>query len=153
MTVELYITAKCIGEIIKTNYAYPIDVKRIRTMNNPEVLLTSLVVVSTKLLYSLDGVERPPINDQDPRRKKINWEEWQKITAEKPAEERRHLVRGEEYEITADDTLSMDKTKLDDYMDWFEKMWLDDGEPQSKSSNQQYSQDEELLDSLPHVRN
>jgi RNA polymerase I-specific transcription initiation factor RRN7 len=128
----LYTTAKCIGEILKTEYSYPVGGKQIRTMDNPEILLTSLVVVSTKLLYSLDGVDRPPISDQDPRRTKVNWEEWQEITADKPTDERTHLRRGEEYKVTADDTLSLDKTKLDDYMDWFETMWLDDGEPKSK---------------------
>ncbi|KAI3317452.1 hypothetical protein HD806DRAFT_369993 [Xylariaceae sp. AK1471] len=131
LPIELYITAKCIGEILKTDYSYPVGGKKIRTMDNPEILLTSLVVVSTKLLYSLDGVERPPINDQDPRRTKMNWEEWQEITAEKAVGERTHLARGEEYKVTANDTLSLDKTKLDDYMDWFETMWLDDGEPKT----------------------
>lgn len=101
-------------------------------MDNPEVLLTSLVVVSTKLLYSLDGVERPPISQQDPRRTKIDWRQWQKIVTGQPAEERANLIRGDEYKVTADDVLSMDKVKLDDYMDWFEKMWLCDGEPKSK---------------------
>ncbi|KAJ2991255.1 hypothetical protein NUW58_g2576 [Xylaria curta] len=100
-------------------------------MDNPEVLLASLVIISTKLLYSLDGVERPPVNHQDPRRTKVDWEEWQRIVAEKPATELTNLPRGEEYKVTADDVLSMDKTKLDDYMDWFEKMWLFDGEPKT----------------------
>lgn len=101
-------------------------------MGNPEVLLVSLIVVSTKLLYSLDNVERPPISQEDPRRTKVDWKEWQKIVTGEPAEKRTRLTPGEEYKVTADDTLNMDKTKLDDYMDWFERMWLCDGEPKSK---------------------
>ncbi|TGJ87384.1 hypothetical protein E0Z10_g1389 [Xylaria hypoxylon] len=131
LPIDVYITAKCIGEILKTEFSYPMGGKRTRTMDNPEVLLASLVVVSTKLLYSLDGVERPPISQKDPRRTKIDWGKWQKITAEKPAEERTNLTRGEEYKVTPDNILTLDKTKLDDYMDWFERMWLCDGEPKT----------------------
>ncbi|KAI3338787.1 hypothetical protein F4824DRAFT_75764 [Ustulina deusta] len=131
LPIDVYITAKYIGEILKAGFCYPTGGKRIRTMDNPEVLLASLVVVSTKLLYSLDGVERLPISLQDPRRTKIDWGKWQEITAEKPVEECANLIRGEEYKITADDALTMDKTKLDDYMDWFERMWLCDGEPRT----------------------
>ncbi|KAF2967331.1 hypothetical protein GQX73_g6277 [Xylaria multiplex] len=131
LPIDVYITAKCIGEILRAEFSYPTGGKRIRTMDNPEILLASFVVVSTKLLYSLDGVERPPISRQDPRRTTVNWEEWEKITAEKPAGEHTNLRRGEEYKVTTDDVLTMDKTKLDDYMDWFERMWLCDGEPKT----------------------
>lgn len=103
-------------------------------MDNPEVFLTSLVVVSAKLLYSLDGIERSPISNEDPRRTKINWDQWQEIIAEKPLAKCANLLRGEEYRITASDTMTMETTKLDDYMDWFERMWIDDGEPKSKSN-------------------
>ncbi|KAI0165675.1 hypothetical protein GGR57DRAFT_512730 [Xylariaceae sp. FL1272] len=128
---EVYVTAKCIADILRLEFSYPVGGKRIRTMNNPEVLLVALVLVSTKLLYSLDGIERRPLNRDDLRRTNVNWAEWQKATADAPAEQRQHLVRGAEYKITTDDALVMDNTKLDDYMDWFESMWLGQGEPRT----------------------
>ncbi|GAW25114.1 putative RNA polymerase I specific transcription initiation factor Rrn7 [Rosellinia necatrix] len=100
-------------------------------MDNPETFLASLVLVSTKLAYSLDNVERPPINQHDPRRMQVDWKAWQRITTEKPTGQSANLRRGEEYKVTADDALTLDKTKLDDYMDWFEKMWLHEGEPKT----------------------
>ncbi|KAI0100841.1 hypothetical protein GGR51DRAFT_340031 [Nemania sp. FL0031] len=131
LPIDVYITAKCIGELLKTQFSYFSGGRRMRAMDNPEVLVASLVVVATKLLYSLDNVERPPISQQDPRRTKVDWKEWQNIITEESPEERTNLARGEEYKVTADDALSMDKQKLDDYMDWFEKMWLHDGEPKT----------------------
>ncbi|KAI1127186.1 hypothetical protein F5Y10DRAFT_243345 [Nemania abortiva] len=131
LPIDIYITAKFIGELLKTQFSYSTGGKRIRTIDNPEVLLASLVVVSAKLLYSLDNLERPPISQHDPRRTKVNWKEWKKIITGKSAEECANLARGEEYKVTADDALNMDKQKLDDYMDWFEKMWLHDGEPKA----------------------
>ncbi|KAI1734362.1 hypothetical protein F4680DRAFT_438543 [Xylaria scruposa] len=128
LPIQIYTTIKCIIEILKTQFSYSSGGKRIRTIDNPEILLASLVVVSTKLLFSLDNVERPPLSKQDLRQTKVDWKEWQRIITEKPAPTRAHLTRGEEYKVTADEVLSMDKTKLDDYMDWFEKMWLFGGE-------------------------
>ncbi|KAI0549725.1 hypothetical protein F4679DRAFT_249141 [Xylaria curta] len=129
LPIQIYTTIKCIIEILKTDFSYSIGGKRIRTIDNPEILLASLVVVSTKLLFSLDNVARPPLSKQDLRQTKVDWKEWQRIITERPAPTRAHLTRGEEYKVTADEALSMDKTKLDDYMDWFEKMWLFGGKP------------------------
>ncbi|KAK5624907.1 hypothetical protein RRF57_000624 [Xylaria bambusicola] len=132
LPVDVYIAAKCIKEILEAEFCYPTQGgKKLRTMHNPEVLLVSLIVVSTKLLYSLDGIERFPISQRDPRRTKIDWQSWQNIIAEKPMEERGYLRPGEEYNVTGDDAMNMDKTKLDDYMDWFEKMWVHNKEPQT----------------------
>ena len=125
---------KCIAEILETPFSYPAKRgKKIRTMDNPEVLLVSLVVVSTKLLYSLDGVERLPISQEDPRRTKVDWQKWRGIIEEKPIEEHAYLAPGEEYKVTAEEAAIMEETKLDDYMDWFERMWLHGGEPPSES--------------------
>ncbi|KAI1817500.1 hypothetical protein GGS20DRAFT_532466 [Poronia punctata] len=131
LPAEVYIAAKYIGGILQRDYSYPTGGRKIRTMDNPEVLLASLAVVSTKLLYSLDGVERPPTSHEDPRRVRINWEQWQDITSEKPPDESVYLKPGEEYKTTPDDIATMESTKLDDYMDWFEKMWINDGEPRT----------------------
>ncbi|KAI1436653.1 hypothetical protein GGR50DRAFT_200518 [Xylaria sp. CBS 124048] len=131
LPIEVYTTVKCLVDILKTDFSYPIGGGRNRTMDNPEVLLTCLVLVSTKLLYSLDGIERPPISQYDPRRMKFDWQKWHGIISEKPVEKRPSLTRGEEYKVTPDDILGMAATKLDDYMNWFEAMWLDDGEPKT----------------------
>ncbi|KAI2625195.1 hypothetical protein GGS21DRAFT_531686 [Xylaria nigripes] len=131
LPIEIYSVVKSIAEILKADFSYPVGGRRIRTMYHPEILLTSLVLVSTKLLYSLDGIARPPISPQDPRQVQFDWGVWQEITAEKPAGKRASLARGEEYKVTADDALSMAKTKMDDYMDWFEAIWLNDSEPKT----------------------
>ncbi|OTB00061.1 hypothetical protein M426DRAFT_324563 [Hypoxylon sp. CI-4A] len=124
LPIEVYLTVKCLAEILDRDYSYPTGGKRIRTMDNPEVLLISLVVVSAKLLYPLDGVERPPRTHQDPRIMKFDWVKWQGVTSDESAPATTTgLPRGEEYKVTPEDVLTMDKEKLDDYMDWFEKMW------------------------------
>ncbi|KAI0152181.1 hypothetical protein F4776DRAFT_15479 [Hypoxylon sp. NC0597] len=130
LPIEIYLTIKCMSEILKVDYSYPTGGKRIRTMDNPEVLLISLVVVAAKLLYPLDGVERPPQSHGDPRNLKIDWARWQQVMQDNTAETS-GLRRGEEYKVTPEDVLMMDKEKLDDFMDWFEKMWIGDGDPKT----------------------
>lgn len=131
LPIDVYSTMKSMTDILKVKFSYVSDSRRLRTIDNPEVLLASLVVVSAKLLYSLDGVERPPINLHDPRRTRVDWEGWQKVIKEKPAKGYARLTRGEEYRVRAEDALKMNKTKIDDYMDWFERMWLGGGEPKT----------------------
>ncbi|KAI1470463.1 uncharacterized protein F4812DRAFT_417691 [Daldinia caldariorum] len=130
LPVEVYLVVKCITEVLKADYSYPIGGKKIRAMDNPEVLLAALVVVSAKLLYPLDGVERPPRSHYDPRATNIDWGTWRESMKDDKSVES-SLVRGEEYKVTPEDALTMDKEKLDDFMDWFEKMWIGDGEPKT----------------------
>ncbi|KAI1386160.1 uncharacterized protein F4822DRAFT_306999 [Hypoxylon trugodes] len=124
LPVEIYLTVKCFAEILRTNFSYPVGGKRIRTMDNPEVLLITLVVVSTKLLYPLDGVERPPRDFQDPRSIKFDWTKWQEVMREDTNKTSKNLLQGQEYKVTSEDVLTLEKEKLDDFMDWFESMWI-----------------------------
>ncbi|KAK6957385.1 hypothetical protein Daesc_000169 [Daldinia eschscholtzii] len=112
------------------DYSYPVGGKRIRTMDNPEVLLIALVVVSAKLLYPLDGIERPPRSRYDPRSISIDWKKWQESMQDNTTG-KSSLIGGEEYKVTPEEALTMNKEKLDDFMDWFEKTWIGDGEPKT----------------------
>ncbi|KAI1339507.1 hypothetical protein F5Y15DRAFT_74907 [Xylariaceae sp. FL0016] len=133
LPVEVFGTVQALAEILEVDFLYPAPEgrKRVRTMQNPEVLLMTLVLVATKLLFPLDRNKWSPTNYTEPRIQTIDWTRWQKIVKDKPAEECTHLTRGEEYKITAYDALEMEKTKVDDYMDWFERMWIGDGDPRT----------------------
>lgn len=124
--VETYPATKCIAEVLKADFAYLCRGERMRSMSNPETFLTVLVVVAAKLLYSPDGVERAPVNDRDPRCLKLDWAAWREAIEDKSQQKSAHLERGQEYKVTPNDAMAMDKTKIDDYMDWFEKMWIAD---------------------------
>lgn len=83
----------------------------------------ALVVVATKLFHPLDGVERPPASHEDPRVTQIDWEQWRQSREENP-ELVHGLRRGTEYTVTADRALTMDKLKLDDFMNFYERTFL-----------------------------
>ncbi|RYP91371.1 hypothetical protein DL770_002511 [Monosporascus sp. CRB-9-2] len=129
LPVETYTAAKCLAEILNADFSYPHGGRRIQSMSNPEILLAALVVVAAKLLYSLDGTERTPRGEHDPRRLRLDWAVWRENIEDRSRQAPSHLRRGEEYKVDPNDALAMDKTKLDDYMDWFEKMWIGDADP------------------------
>ncbi|RYP03709.1 hypothetical protein DL764_004970 [Monosporascus ibericus] len=129
LPVETYTAAKCLAEILNADFSYPHGGRRIQSMSNPEILLAALVVVAAKLLYSPDGTERTPRGEHDPRRLRLDWAVWRENIEDKSRQAPSHLTRGEEYKVDPNDALTMDKAKLDDYMDWFEKMWTGDADP------------------------
>ncbi|KAH6658951.1 hypothetical protein BKA67DRAFT_529141 [Truncatella angustata] len=126
LPIDVFLMVKCLIGVLEATFDFPNgDSKRIRAMDNPEVLLITLVVVATKLLYPMDGNDRPPASEDDPHVKQIDWAEWQKMRAKasnKPATET--LEKGTEHRITSNDALIMEKNKMDDFMDWFDKMWV-----------------------------
>ena len=100
-------------------------------MSRPEVLLAALVIVSAKLLYALDGVERGARTPRDPRCLRPDWAAWREAMADRDQAPPHRLQRGREYEVAPNDALTMEGSMLDDYMDWFEGMWVGDAEPHS----------------------
>lgn len=89
--------------------------------------LISLVVIVTKLFYPLDDVKRYPYSWKDPSAQVMNWEKW--METQGIFDERGRLSdalgKGEEVNVNETDGFHMTSQQLDDYMDWYEKMWID----------------------------
>jgi RNA polymerase I-specific transcription initiation factor RRN7 len=43
------------------------------------------------------------------------------------------LRRGDEIKVTDEDVLSMGPRKIDDYLDWYQRTWMDDRDPKGIS--------------------
>ena len=93
----------------------------------PEVQLISLVIVVTKLFYPLDNVKRYAYSWDNPSAQVMDWEKW--MEAQKLFDERGRsgdtLAKGGEISVDERDALHLTSQQLDDYMDWYEKMFLD----------------------------
>ena len=88
----------------------------------------SLIVIATKLSQPFDNIPRDHESDADPTSVKIDWGKWRQIMAEPPSD---RLRRGEEIKVTDLDVFSMNDKKLDDYLDWYQRTWIDDQGPKS----------------------
>ncbi|KAK7957131.1 uncharacterized protein PG986_006353 [Apiospora aurea] len=127
LPVEVFLSVKCMAEILEADFSYPTrDKQRILSTDDPEVLLLALVVVSTKLLHPLDGVSRRPTTHDDPRVMQIDWKQWEAVRT-KQAEAVRGLQRGEEHTITAWEAVTADKTDIEKWLDYFERMFVQTG--------------------------
>ncbi|CZS92264.1 related to polymerase I core factor (CF) subunit [Rhynchosporium agropyri] len=103
----------------------------------PEVQLMSLVVIATKLLHPFDDIKRAPGSYSDPSAVKVDWSRWVELTA---PERMTGLARGEAINVKETDVWEMNPEKIDNYLDWYQRMWIDD--KKSKLS-------EELLQHFP----
>jgi RNA polymerase I-specific transcription initiation factor RRN7 len=92
-----------------------------------------LVIVSTKLLFGLDGISRAPRSAAEPAAIGLKWEAWDEYLRTGNAELRGLLggsgkAGGKELEVDVGekDVFEMSGEELDKYMDWFERNWADD---------------------------
>jgi RNA polymerase I-specific transcription initiation factor RRN7 len=116
--------------VLGLKYSYPEVSIRHRVTAWPEVQLISIIVIAAKLSQPFDNVERTPQSMADPSTLSINWEVWLKSFDEVLTHS---LRRGDEVKVTDDDIFKMDKTKLDEYLNWYQMVWIDDSDPKSKA--------------------
>lgn len=88
----------------------------------------SLIVVATKLSQPIDNINRYPESDLDPNIVQIQWPKWSQAMAEPPSN---GLKRGREIHVTDADVFGMSQKHMDDYMDFYQRTWLDDRDPKS----------------------
>ncbi|KAK6852789.1 Ubiquitin-like protein [Apiospora arundinis] len=121
LPVEIFLSVKCMAQILEADFSYPTRNKqRVLSIDDPELFLLALVVVSTKLLHPLDGVSRRPTTHDDPRVMQIDWKQWEAVRT-KQAEVTPGLERGKEYMVTARDAATMNKDDIYKWLDFYEK--------------------------------
>ena len=113
-------------------FSFPNAFKRHMVTANPETQIISLIIIATKLCQPFDDIVRVPENVTDPSGLRLDWEAWSEIMAEKAPE---GLKRGQEINVTDDDIFKMNGKELDDYLDWYQRTWVDDSDPKSTSFN------------------
>ncbi|KAF9885801.1 Pol I core factor CF [Aspergillus nanangensis] len=92
-----------------------------------ETTLISLIVIGTKLLFPFDDVERYPVSAKEPTTQVIDWKIWGQ--AQRQYDNRKTssggIGKGNEIMVNDQDVFNMTPGQLDEYMDWYEKNWLD----------------------------
>jgi len=139
--VEIYHGFKRLANLISLPFIWNGLGHRKRVTNWPEARLMALLIVSTKLLYGLDGVKRTPKSAAEPAAVGLKWKAWDEYLRTGNAERRGLLNEnvtpgsegggrrgGKELEVDVEekDVFDMTGEELDRYMDWFEKNWADD---------------------------
>jgi len=87
----------------------------------------SLIVIAVKLSQPFDDIVRTPENESDVTVTKIDWRKWKQTMAKK--QKKKGLEKGEEIKVTDKDVIDMEKDKIDDYLDWYQRVWVDEDKP------------------------
>jgi RNA polymerase I-specific transcription initiation factor RRN7 len=111
------------------DFSFQNIVVRQKLANLPEVCIISLVVIATKLSQPLDDIIRTPEKTTDAAAMSIGWRGWRDSIIENSAW---GFDGSSALNITEKDVFQMSDEKLDDYLSWFQKTWIDDKDPKSK---------------------
>lgn len=172
LPIEVYSLALRLNRITKYDFAYLEQIPaaggakipslrrndRRHATSYPEAQIISLIVVATKLLYPFDSatVSRHPKSPNDLATLRMDWAAW--LAAKKEMENSLStsqsdattsaadsLKPGTEMSITDADALSMTDAQLDQYLDWYQRTWLNPGpgEQQSQIHSQSQPQSQE----------
>lgn len=115
-------------KLVGFTYSFPTSLKgRFKHLVLPEAQMMALVVIATKLFYPFDDVKRYPTSVREPAAQVIDWKLW--AQAQRRFENRAtaggRIGKGNEILVNENDVLKMTPQQLDEYMDWYEKSWLD----------------------------
>jgi RNA polymerase I-specific transcription initiation factor RRN7 len=134
LPIEVYAATQRLATVLGMDFTLQLGGKMdsSRVLRYPEVQLMSLLVVSTKLFFPIDDVERHPVSANDLSALKIDWTEWAAIhnrlqdgddpevqnSKDKTSHE---LSFPEAFQISESDCLTMGDDELDRYMDWYQE--------------------------------
>lgn len=110
--------------LLDLDFSFNVQKKRFKLLDHPDVLVIACVVLSTKLLYPFDGIERRPVSYRDPSSIHMDWGKWRELMRDVASE---GLERREINDLQAEDMWTMSDRKIDDYLDWYEETHIKEG--------------------------
>lgn len=127
----MYDTVKTLQKLIDFDFKYPSALQSNRSrvsLNLPEVRLVVLLVISTKLIFPFDDMDRYAASHREPAAQTMDWSKWehgQKWFENLSLAEDDKLDKETLIQLNDHDVFQMDPDQLDQYMDWYESSWLD----------------------------
>lgn len=122
--------------MLSISFTFPTPTHRQRTSSIPELALISLLVIATKLYHPFNSTKTPrhARSLADPGALTINWPSW--VQARQAHEARLNpkgnIARGSEINVTEADVMEMTGEQLDQYMDYYERTFIDPARVESK---------------------
>lgn len=149
-TVTLHPRTLQISQLLSTTFTFPSPGFRQQASSLPEIQLISLLVIAVKLYHPFDGFNRPVRSLVDSAALAIDWASWVDVQSLHGvhATDQTHLERGSEINVTQRDAMNMTGEQLDDYMDWYERTFVDT----SRAEEKPRGLPKQLLDMFPTGR-
>ncbi|KAI4716280.1 hypothetical protein E4T48_07502 [Aureobasidium sp. EXF-10727] len=131
LPLEVYSATLRLAKLLEITFVYDVQAKRssrYRILQHAEPRLMGALVIATKLLFPLDNVKRYPKNPTELSALTMDWSNWSKARAEcnDTIKSKAPLGYQEAMQIQEKDVLSMSDDKLDDYMDWYGSVFVEE---------------------------
>ncbi|KAI5293754.1 Pol I core factor CF [Ascosphaera acerosa] len=101
--------------------------REVRSPLWPELQLLSLLVVAVKLLYPFrDGDQQPAVMAHSPSESalaRLDWKHWQMVQESRAAQMDGRIGPEQALLVTEADALTMSEQQMDDYLEWYERMF------------------------------
>ncbi|OQE14333.1 hypothetical protein PENSTE_c036G04491 [Penicillium steckii] len=129
--IDIYEMTRKLQNMLGFTFDYPTKIRgngRREALHLPEVQVVVLIILSTKLLFPFDGLNRNPTTSKEPATQSMNWDKWVEAQRRFNHHEQTGGQIGKEQmmRLTDQDVLGMNMSEIDQYMDWYEKDWLHD---------------------------
>lgn len=110
----------------------------------------ALLVIAVKIYYPFDTINRHPRSLNDPGTLAMDWHRWCQLQNDHDSRATAgdKLGRGNEIKVTESDTFDLSGDQVDEYLDWFEKTYVDE----QRARNHPRGYPEQLLDMFPTGR-
>jgi RNA polymerase I-specific transcription initiation factor RRN7 len=132
LPLEIYAATSRIASLLGFSFDLPsIHLRRIQNLDIPETQLIAALIVAVKLLYPFDEAIRHPRAPSDPTVAVVDWNSWVARTKEfhSTTETTEISTFDELLQIDDSSIFSMSGEKLDQYLDWYQKVWADETIP------------------------
>lgn len=135
LPISLFPTVQNMAGLIDIDFHFPAPGRYISTSSSPETSLISLLVIAVKFYHPFDSRQRYVLSLNDCAAVQINWSQWTEALNEHKSRlhARTHLARGTEMHVDEEDAMQMSDGQLDDYLDWYERTWIDEDRARHKS--------------------
>ena len=135
LPISLFSVVRRIAALMSIDFSFSKPGQRQQASSSPEILLISLLIIAVKLHHPFDNSPRSVGSLSDAAVLTIDWSKW--MEARRDHESRlqagKHLVRGTEMHISEEDALEMSGEQVDDYLDWYERTWIDEDRARHKT--------------------
>lgn len=126
--VDTYTAVHHMSSMLGIDFCFPKHGSRQKRSNLPEIRLVALLVVAVKMYYSFDSQDRHPRSQLDVAVLHVDWDKWGELQEQ---HDRRltlngEIGRGNEMLVTEQDVMKMSGGQLDEYLDWYEKTWINE---------------------------
>ncbi|KAF2722953.1 hypothetical protein K431DRAFT_265547 [Polychaeton citri CBS 116435] len=122
LPIEVFAATQRLAQLLDCDFAFTLKPKARSSLllRLPEVRLLALLLVSTKLLFPCDDVERFAVSGEDLDALSMDWSSWETLLSNRSSDSSPELSFAESFKLDEKQCLDASDDRLDQYLDWYQ---------------------------------